>query len=142
MTKILVYADDNATKFFCKHGFSKELTLPKAVFWHHIEHFTAATLMECRVFPHVDYPQLKQILNSQMESLLQNIVGAALVSDDINKQLLSSTEVKDSPPSQGYFMRLPHDALETKIQQFQQVRGLKHRQCCQLYAGIYYFLFF
>jgi hypothetical protein len=34
-----------------------------------------------------------------MESLLQNIVGAVLVSDDINKQVLSSTKIEDSLPS-------------------------------------------
>ncbi len=55
-----------------------------------------------------------------MESLLQNIVGVALTSDDaVNKQILSSLKITDSPHSQDYFIRLPHDAFETKIQQLQ-----------------------
>ncbi|KNC46628.1 uncharacterized protein AMSG_03065 [Thecamonas trahens ATCC 50062] len=51
----LTYADDFATGFFRKQGFSAILTLPRNRFEGRIKDYDGGTLMECRFSPLVDY---------------------------------------------------------------------------------------
>lgn len=47
----LTYADNYATGYFSKQGFTKELTLDKTIWMGYIKDYEGGTLMQCSMFP-------------------------------------------------------------------------------------------
>mmetsp|Transcript_11534 Transcript_11534/g.37899 ORF Transcript_11534/g.37899 Transcript_11534/m.37899 type:complete len:397 (-) Transcript_11534:2398-3588(-) len=63
----LTYADNYATGYFKKQGFSSTVTLPKERWYGSIKDYDGGTLMECYVHPTVDYLNVRRTLKRQRE---------------------------------------------------------------------------
>ena len=69
----LTYADNFATEYFCKQGFSKKLTLRKKLWQGLIKHYDGANLMECVINHKIDYTSLPRMLRFQRNLLYTTI---------------------------------------------------------------------
>jgi histone acetyltransferase len=52
---LLTYADNFATGYFKKQGFTEELTLPTSYWKGYIKDYDGGTMMGCRLYDHLDY---------------------------------------------------------------------------------------
>lgn len=73
----LTYADEFAVGYFCKQGFTTNITVPKQVYTKFIEEYQFAMLMECKLNPHVGIGNPKL---SQVKVLTELMSNAAMVS--------------------------------------------------------------
>lgn len=69
----LTYADNYATGYFQKQGFTKELTLDKTIWMGYIKDYEGGTLMQCSMVPRVRYLEVGRMLLKQKEAVLAKI---------------------------------------------------------------------
>ncbi|XP_022667321.1 histone acetyltransferase KAT2A-like isoform X2 [Varroa jacobsoni] len=61
----LTYADEFATGYFKKQGFSKEISLAKSAYLGYIKDYEGATLMECALDPRIVYTEFTHVIRQQ-----------------------------------------------------------------------------
>jgi hypothetical protein len=65
----LTYADEYATGYFKKQGFSTQISLPKSAYQGYIKEYEGATLMGCKLNSRIQYVEFSLILKKQKEVL-------------------------------------------------------------------------
>ncbi|RYO97407.1 hypothetical protein DL763_002756 [Monosporascus cannonballus] len=85
----LTYADNYATGYFQKQGFTKEITLEKSIWMGYIKDYEGGTLMQCSVLPRIRYLEVGRMLLKQKETVQAKI------------RLLSKSHTIHQPPQQG-----------------------------------------
>ncbi|KAI9675709.1 MAG: histone acetyltransferase [Caeruleum heppii] len=65
----LTYADNYATGYFQKQGFTKEITLEKSIWMGYIKDYEGGTLMQCSMLPRIRYLEVGRMLLKQKEAL-------------------------------------------------------------------------
>ncbi|TDL25922.1 hypothetical protein BD410DRAFT_764142 [Rickenella mellea] len=73
MLHFLTYADNYAVGYFRKQGFSKQITLDRAVWAGYIKDYEGGTIMQCTMLPKVDYLQTAELLGMQRDAILTKI---------------------------------------------------------------------
>jgi histone acetyltransferase len=73
MMHFLTYADNYAVGYFQKQGFSKQITLDRAVWAGYIKDYEGGTIMQCRMLPKVDYLNTQELIAQQKEAILSKI---------------------------------------------------------------------
>ena len=63
----LTYADEFATGYFKKQGFSTQINLAKSAYQGYIKEYEGATLMGCELNPRIHYVEFSLILKKQKE---------------------------------------------------------------------------
>lgn len=63
----LTFADEYATGYFRKQGFSKEIRLPKSAYLGYIKDYEGAILMGCELNPKIVYTQFSEVIRKQKE---------------------------------------------------------------------------
>ncbi|EDN05621.1 histone acetyltransferase GCN5 [Histoplasma capsulatum] len=66
----LTYADNYATGYFQKQGFTKEITLDKSIWMGYIKDYEGGTLMQCSMLPRIRYLEVGRMLLKQKEAVL------------------------------------------------------------------------
>ncbi|KAF2818928.1 histone acetyltransferase GCN5 [Ophiobolus disseminans] len=84
----LTYADNFATGYFQKQGFTKEVTLPKSEWMGFIKDYEGGTLMQCTMLPRIRYLEVGRMLLKQKETVHAKI------------RVLSKSHVVHQPPQQ------------------------------------------
>ncbi|ERS98522.1 hypothetical protein HMPREF1624_05306 [Sporothrix schenckii ATCC 58251] len=84
----LTYADNYATGYFQKQGFTKEITLDKPLWMGYIKDYEGGTLMQCSMVPRVRYLEVGRLLLKQKETIRAKI------------RPLSKSHVVHAPPAQ------------------------------------------
>lgn len=70
---LLTYADDLATRFFQKHGFTTDITLERSVWKGYIKDYGGGTLMQCSMVPRVRYLEVDRMLLKQKQTVQAKI---------------------------------------------------------------------
>jgi histone acetyltransferase len=73
MMHFLTYADNYAVGYFEKQGFSKDITLDRAVWAGYIKDYEGGTIMQCTMLQKVDYLNKPALLAKQKEAILTKI---------------------------------------------------------------------
>jgi len=73
ITHFLTYADNYATGYFRKQGFTKNLTMDVSNWVGWIKDYDGGTLMECRINMDLDYLDLPNILKRQKECVAEKV---------------------------------------------------------------------
>ncbi|KAH7907486.1 hypothetical protein BJ138DRAFT_1137519 [Hygrophoropsis aurantiaca] len=73
MMHFLTYADNYAVGYFKKQGFSKDITLERAVWAGYIKDYEGGTIMQCTMLRRVDYLDKAGIIARQREAILAKI---------------------------------------------------------------------
>lgn len=84
----LTYADNYATGYFQKQGFTKEITLEKSVWMGYIKDYEGGTLMQCSMVPRIRYLEVGRMLLKQKETVQAKI------------RLASRSHIIHQPPQQ------------------------------------------
>lgn len=84
----LTYADNYATGYFQKQGFTKDISLEKSVWMGYIKDYEGGTLMQCSTVPRVRYLEVGRLLLKQKETVRAKI------------RLLSKSHIVHEPPAQ------------------------------------------
>ncbi|KAI0391439.1 histone acetyltransferase GCN5-like protein [Xylariaceae sp. FL0594] len=84
----LTYADNYATGYFQKQGFTKEITLDKSAWMGYIKDYEGGTLMQCTMLPRIRYLEAGRMLLKQKETIHAKL------------RLLSQSDVVHQPPQQ------------------------------------------
>ena len=66
---MLTYADENAKGFFKKQGFSETILIDRKMWRGYIKDYDSATLRCCRLFPQVNYSDIRKLVSNQWESV-------------------------------------------------------------------------
>jgi histone acetyltransferase len=69
----LTYADNFATGYFQKQGFTKEVTLPKSSWMGYIKDYEGGTLMQCTMLPRIRYLEVGRMLLKQKQTVQAKI---------------------------------------------------------------------
>lgn len=69
----LTYADNYATGYFQKQGFTKEVTLDRATWMGYIKDYEGGTLMQCSMLPRIRYLEVGRMLRKQKETVQAKI---------------------------------------------------------------------
>lgn len=69
----LTYADNYATGYFRKQGFTKDITLPSSTWMGYIKDYEGGTLMQCTMIPRIRYLEAGRMLLKQKETVLAKI---------------------------------------------------------------------
>lgn len=69
----LTYADNYATGYFQRQGFSKSITLEKSLWMGYIKDYEGGTLMQCSMLPRIRYLEVGRMLLKQKEVALSKI---------------------------------------------------------------------
>ena len=69
----ITYADNYATGYFKKQGFTRNITMPKSRFHGLIKDYDGGTLMECYVHPSIDYTRIPEMIEAQRTFILRRI---------------------------------------------------------------------
>lgn len=69
----LTYADNYATGYFQKQGFTKEITLDRSLWVGYIKDYEGGTLMQCSMLPRIRYLEVGRMLLKQKEAVLAKI---------------------------------------------------------------------
>ncbi|KAJ5079127.1 hypothetical protein M0811_14603 [Anaeramoeba ignava] len=93
---LLTYADNKATGFFQKQGFSNRIRIDPKRWKGYIKDYELSTLMHCVIYPKVDYLKLNETIEQQKQNLYH------LIQVISNRQifysgLCFSEEVKEIP---------------------------------------------
>lgn len=70
---LLTFADEHATGYFKKQGFSSAINLPLSAYHGYIKEYEGATLMESELNPRIPYTQFSTIIKKQKEVVRQLI---------------------------------------------------------------------
>ena len=73
MMHFLTYADNFAVGYFKKQGFSKNITLDRAIWAGYVKDYEGGTIMQCTMLRKVDYLATKEIVAQQREAILAKI---------------------------------------------------------------------
>jgi histone acetyltransferase len=73
MLHFLTYADNYAVGYFRKQGFSKEITLARAVWAGYIKDYEGGTIMQCTMVRKHDYLATRAVVAQQREDILEKI---------------------------------------------------------------------
>ncbi|KAJ9300992.1 hypothetical protein DTO271G3_2156 [Paecilomyces variotii] len=84
----LTYADNYATGYFQKQGFTKEITLDKSIWMGYIKDYEGGTLMQCTMLPRIRYLEVGRMLLKQK------------VAVQAKMRLLSKSHIIHLPPPQ------------------------------------------
>ncbi|GAP89997.1 putative histone acetyltransferase GCN5 [Rosellinia necatrix] len=84
----LTYADNYATGYFQKQGFTKEITLDKSIWMGYIKDYEGGTIMQCTMLPRIRYLEVGRMLLKQKETVRAKI------------RAMSKSSVVHQPPSQ------------------------------------------
>ncbi|KAJ9211324.1 hypothetical protein DTO166G4_7058 [Paecilomyces variotii] len=84
----LTYADNYATGYFQKQGFTKEITLDKSIWMGYIKDYEGGTLMQCTMLPRLRYLEVGRMLLKQK------------VAVQAKMRLLSKSHIIHPPPPQ------------------------------------------
>lgn len=84
----LTYADNYATGYFQKQGFTKEITLEKSIWMGCIKDYEGGTLMQCSMLPRIRYLEVGRMLLKQKETVQAKI------------RALSKSHVIHQPPKE------------------------------------------
>lgn len=84
----LTYADNYATGYFQKQGFTKEITLGKSLWMGYIKDYEGGTLMQCAMLPRIRYLEVGRMLLKQKEAVKAKI------------RAMSQSHVVHPPPQQ------------------------------------------
>ena len=76
ITYLLTFADNFATGYFKKQGFTEHISLPRDVWSGYIKEYDGGQLMGCPVWGFVDYRELREAIHSQSSRLLDLFVDA------------------------------------------------------------------
>ena len=63
----LTYADEFATGYFKKQGFSTQISLARSAYHGYIKEYEGATLMGCKLNPRIQYVDFSLVLKKQKE---------------------------------------------------------------------------
>jgi histone acetyltransferase len=88
VTHFLTYADNYATGYFQKQGFTKEITLDKSIWMGYIKDYEGGTLMQCSMLPRIRYLEVGRMLLKQKETVQAKI------------RSLSKSHIVHQPPQQ------------------------------------------
>lgn len=69
----LTYADNHATGYFQKQGFTKDITLEKSIWMGYIKDYEGGTLMQCSMLPRIRYLEVGRMLLRQKETVMAKI---------------------------------------------------------------------
>jgi histone acetyltransferase len=69
----LTYADNYATGYFQKQGFTKKITLEKSIWMGYIKDYEGGTLMQCSMVPRIRYLEVGRMLLKQKETVQAKI---------------------------------------------------------------------
>jgi histone acetyltransferase len=69
----LTYADNYATGYFQKQGFTKDITLDKSIWMGYIKDYEGGTLMQCSMLPRIRYLEVGRMLLKQKETVQAKI---------------------------------------------------------------------
>ncbi|XP_005096521.2 histone acetyltransferase KAT2A isoform X2 [Aplysia californica] len=67
ITHFLTFADEFATGYFKKQGFSKDIKLPRSQYLGYIKDYEGATLMGCDLCPRINYTDFSRVIRKQKE---------------------------------------------------------------------------
>ncbi len=84
----LTYADNYAVGYFQKQGFTKEISLDRAIWAGYIKDYDGGTLMQCTFVQGIDYMNVYSILHKQKLAVLKAIdarIGAAKLYPGLTK---------------------------------------------------------
>ncbi|CZR61519.1 probable histone acetyltransferase GCN5 [Phialocephala subalpina] len=84
----LTYADNYATGYFQKQGFTKEITLDKHLWMGYIKDYEGGTIMQCSMLPRIRYLEAGRMLLKQKETVLAKI------------RAVSKSHIVHQPPTQ------------------------------------------
>ncbi|KAF5964964.1 histone acetyltransferase GCN5 [Fusarium bulbicola] len=84
----LTYADNYATGYFQKQGFTKDISLEKSIWMGYIKDYEGGTLMQCSMVPRIRYLEVGRMLLKQKETVLAKI------------RPLSKSHIIHQPPQQ------------------------------------------
>ncbi|TVY42417.1 Histone acetyltransferase [Lachnellula subtilissima] len=84
----LTYADNYATGYFQKQGFTKEITLEKSLWMGYIKDYEGGTIMQCSMLPRIRYLEAGRMLLKQKETVLAKI------------RAVSQSHIVHQPPKQ------------------------------------------
>ena len=70
---LLTYADNYATGYFQKQGFTKDITLDKPIWMGYIKDYEGGTLMQCSLLPRIRYLEVGRMLLKQKEAIQAKI---------------------------------------------------------------------
>ncbi|KAL4935488.1 hypothetical protein BDV06DRAFT_127165 [Aspergillus oleicola] len=84
----LTYADNYATGYFQKQGFTKDITLNKSIWMGYIKDYEGGTLMQCSMVPKIRYLEVGRMLLKQKATVRAKM------------RLLSQSHVVHQPPEQ------------------------------------------
>ncbi|KAI1064479.1 hypothetical protein LB506_007970 [Fusarium annulatum] len=84
----LTYADNYATGYFQKQGFTKDISLERSIWMGYIKDYEGGTLMQCSMVPRIRYLEVGRMLLKQKETVLAKI------------RLLSKSHIIHQPPQQ------------------------------------------
>ncbi|KAJ9374951.1 hypothetical protein DTO282E5_506 [Paecilomyces variotii] len=84
----LTYADNYATGYFQKQGFTKEITLDKSIWMGYIKDYEGGTLMQCTMLPRLRYLEVGRMLLKQKAAVQAKM------------RLLSKSHIIHPPPPQ------------------------------------------
>ena len=73
MVHFLTYADNYATGYFQKQGFTKAITLDKSIWMGYIKDYEGGTLMQCTMLPRIRYLEVGRMLLKQKATVLAKI---------------------------------------------------------------------
>lgn len=82
------YADNYATGYFQKQGFTKEITLEKSIWMGYIKDYEGGTLMQCTMLPRMRYLEVGRMLLKQKAGVQAKM------------RLLSKSHIIHPPPQQ------------------------------------------
>ncbi|KAI1825791.1 histone acetyltransferase GCN5-like protein [Xylaria intraflava] len=69
----LTYADNYATGYFQKQGFTKEISLDKSIWMGYIKDYEGGTIMQCSMVPRIRYLEVGRMLLKQKETIRAKI---------------------------------------------------------------------
>ncbi|PTU24962.1 hypothetical protein P175DRAFT_0506504 [Aspergillus ochraceoroseus IBT 24754] len=84
----LTYADNYATGYFQKQGFTKDISLDKSIWMGYIKDYEGGTLMQCSMVPRIRYLEVGRMLLKQKASVLAKM------------RVLSNNHIIHPPPPQ------------------------------------------
>ncbi|KAG9228054.1 histone acetyltransferase GCN5-like protein [Amylocarpus encephaloides] len=84
----LTYADNYATGYFQKQGFTKEISLDKSIWMGYIKDYEGGTIMQCSMLPRIRYLETGRMLLKQKEAVQAKI------------RAMSKSHIVHQPPTQ------------------------------------------
>ncbi len=72
---LLTYADNFATGYFRKQGFTEEITLQTSVWKGYIKDYDGGTMMGCRLYDHIDYRDIASSMRELIREVYETVTN-------------------------------------------------------------------